>query len=96
MVLFVHPEVEISSIFTQSFPPTYTFIAEFQSAIDDNTMAMTAPSTDLGLISLTMKQPELTGANVTIYIDRFNLDLVPNIPSRLTAISTPATHTRSA
>ena len=93
MSLFVHQEAEIPNISTLSSPPTYTTMLEFQSALDDNAMAVPAPNTDLGHAALTMKTSDFTQANGSEYTDPVDPGPAPTAPS---TVSTPGTSTRSA
>ena len=56
MALFVCQEVEMPNIATPSSPLTYTIVLEFQSALDDNAVAIPAHDTDLGYAALTMRK----------------------------------------
>ena len=90
MALFVHQEAEMSNISTPSSPPTYTTMLEFQSALDDNAMAVPAPNTDLGHAALTMNKNDFTQANGSDYIDPVDPGPAPTAPS---TISTPSIST---
>lgn len=92
MALFVHQEADMPNISTPSSPPTYTTMLEFQSALDDNAMAVPAPNTDLGHAALTMKKNDFTQANGSDYIDPVDPGPAPTAPS---TISTPSISTRS-
>ena len=93
MALFVHQEAEMPNISTPSSPPTYTTMLEFQSALDDNAMAVPAPRTDLGHAALTMKTNDFTQANGSAYMDPVDPGPAPTAPA---IVSTPGTSTRSA
>ena len=92
MALFVHQEADMPNISTPSSPPTYTTMLEFQSALDDNAMAVPAPNTDLGHAALTMKKNDFTQANGSDYIDPVDPGPAPTAPS---TVSTPSISTRS-
>ena len=92
MALFVHQEADMPNISTPSSPPTYTTMLEFQSALDDNAMAVPAPNTDLGHAALTMKKNDFTQANGSDYIDPVDPEPTPTV---LSTVSTLSSTTRS-